>query len=393
MRTLVSLIAVFIFIQPAIADIDVNLGRGPITIQEPAGYDPLVPAPVIILLHGFGNTGPGVESYMQFEKHQDEYGFLYATPNGTLFGGNRFWDATDACCNFTPSPVDDSGYLSDLLDSIEAHFNVDRNRIYFTGHSNGGFMSYRMACDHSDRVAAIASFAGATWDDPLDCSAAEPVSVLQIHGTSDGTILYNGGNLVGTPYPGAVESVEQWAAFNGCSVTPETLAITINITIETAGPETIVIQYQSDCDQGRVSELWSIPGAGHSPLLAGTYSRKVIDWLYAHPKPEAVGVASATGRPANASTSFGIASTMPNPFRSATEVLYRPGAGANSALAVYDVRGRLVRALQSSVVQSGSARAFWDGRDNAGRKAPAGIYFVNLTGGGESSTRKVILAR
>ncbi len=391
MRTSGLLIAVLISCQPAIADIDVNLGRGPITIQEPAGYDPLVPAPVIILLHGFGNTGAGIESYMQFEKHQDEYGFLYATPNGTLAGGNRFWEGTDACCNFTASPVDDSGYLSDLLDSIEAHFNVDQNRIYFTGHSNGGFMSHRMACDHSDRIAAIASFAGATWEDPLDCSPAEPVSVLQIHGTSDATILYTGGVLNGAMYPGAVESVEQWATFNGCTVTPETSATTINITIETAGPETIVIQYQSDCDQNRVTELWSIPEAGHSPLLSGTYSRKVIDWLYAHPKPEAVSVAG--GQPAAASSpSFGIASTSPNPFRSTTEILFRAGAIGTHALSIYDVRGRLVRALTPSTT-SGSGRAVWDGRDNAGRKAAAGIYFVNLTNGSATSTRKVILAR
>lgn len=390
MRAFGILFALILVALPATADIDVNLGRGPVTIQEPAGYNPLIPAPVIILLHGFGNTGPGIESYMQFEKHQDEYGFLYATPNGTVGGGGRFWDATDACCNFTASPVDDSGYLSDLLDSIEAHFNVDQNRIYFTGHSNGGFMSYRMACDHADRVAAVAGLAGATWDDPIDCSPTEPVSVLQIHGTADGTISYTGGPLNGAMYPGAVESVEQWATFNGCTVTPETSATTINITIETPGPETIVIQYQSACDQGRVAELWSVPGAGHSPLLSGTYSRKVIDWLYAHPKPQAVSVAG--GRPAAAPSSFGIAATMPNPFRSTTEILFRPGAGGSSELAVYDVRGRLVRALVPST-SSGSGRAVWDGRNSAGRKAPAGIYFVNLTSGTETNTRKVILAR
>ena len=100
----------------------------------------------------------------------DQEGFLYLHPDGTTDClGDPFWNATDACCNFCGSSVDDVAFLSAVLDAIEAQFTVDPRRIFLIGHSNGGFMSYRMACEHADRVAAIASLAGATWFDPLDC--------------------------------------------------------------------------------------------------------------------------------------------------------------------------------------------------------------------------------
>ena len=82
--------------------------------------------------------------------------------------------------------------------------------------TNGGFMSHRMACDHAGRVASIASLAGATWYDPANCAPAAPVHALQIHGTQDGTIQYNGGTLFGNAYPGAQDSVESWVGYAGC---------------------------------------------------------------------------------------------------------------------------------------------------------------------------------
>ena len=111
---------------------------------------------------------------------------LYATPNGTQdLLALRFWNATDACCDFFGSGVDDSTYLANLVAAIDSAVGVDPRRRFFVGHSNGGFMSYRMACDHADEVAAVVSIAGATFDDTADCAPVRPVSTLQIHGTSD----------------------------------------------------------------------------------------------------------------------------------------------------------------------------------------------------------------
>lgn len=283
MRLLLGLLLLAV---PAVAgEITVDAGRGPITVHVPDSYQDGTHTPLVLLLHGYGASGAAQEAYMDFLGVHEEYGFLYAFPDGTTdFAGNRFWNATDACCDFGNTNVDDSGYLSDLIDAIEAQVTVDPRRVYLIGHSNGGFMSYRMACDHSDRIAAVASLAGVTWKDPVDCAATAPVHVLQIHGTSDDTILYDGGSIGGNAYPGAVETVEQWAAHAGCDLNP-TSGDPINLDKSIPGKETTVLRYEASCAEGGSGELWTIQNGEHVPSLSKPFTTHVIEWLYAHPKP------------------------------------------------------------------------------------------------------------
>ena len=264
----------------------IDLGRGPVWIHEPSGYDPDSAWPLVLLLHGYGSSGAEVESYVQFEPLIDEYGFFYLHPDGTVDTlGFPFWNATDSCCDFFGSGVDDSGYLLALVDEMKNLYNIDDRRVYFIGHSNGGFMSYRMACDHPETIAAIASLAGATFDDPADCTPAAPVHVLQIHGTADSVILYGGGQIFGVPYPGAVETVETWATYDGCELIGETLS-PLDLDASIPGDETVVTQYATECEPGGSAELWAIVGGSHSPVLSENFSTLVIEFLLSHPKPD-----------------------------------------------------------------------------------------------------------
>lgn len=266
-------------------DVPLTVQGRSFSVHVPPSYDATQPAPVVVLLHGYTGTGAWAEDYMQFEPLSDQEGFLYLHPDGTLDCLNppsRFWNATNACCNFCWLSVDDVGFLSAVLDELEEQFSVDPDRIYFVGHSNGGFMSYRMACDVSDRIAAIVSLAGATWVDPQACNPAQPVHVLQIHGTNDDTVLYEGGNLVFAAYPGAAESVEMWAGFNGCALTADTSAPMRDLEGAIGGAETSVTRYASECEKGGSAELWTIAGGGHNPVLSATFSRQVVDYLLAH---------------------------------------------------------------------------------------------------------------
>jgi polyhydroxybutyrate depolymerase len=239
-----------------------------------------------MLLHGYGASGIGQETYMQFAALADEFGFLYLYPDGTQNPVSaRFWNATDACCNFYGSGVDDSAYLRAVLDEVQTLFAVDPRRVFLIGHSNGGFMSYRMACDHADLIAAIASLAGATHADPGDCTPSEPVTTLQIHGTQDATIAYGGGLLVGDPYPGAVATTETWAGYNGCSLVGDTSPPNLDLEATLAGDETSVTRYATSCSAAASSELWTIEDGGHIPTLSATFNREVIEFLFAHPKP------------------------------------------------------------------------------------------------------------
>lgn len=271
---------------------DVTVGGArPVTVHVPPSYDPAVPIPVVILLHGFGGDGNNQESYWGVRPLSDAWGFLYAHPDGTTNPeGSRFWNATDVCCNVSGARPDDSSYLRSILDEIEAQFNVDRDRVCFGGLSNGGFMSYRMACDHADQVTAIASQAGATFDDPAACVPNMPVHVLQIHGSADDTILYAGGPLASGKYPGAVGSVERWAAYDGCSIPGQASGEALDLTSDVAGAETTITSYTGDCRPGGSVELWTMRGAGHVPNLVRTrpptseLGFHVVEWLLSHPR-------------------------------------------------------------------------------------------------------------
>ena len=249
----------------------------------PSSYSSNTPAPLVVLLHGYGSSGKQQESYMNFTAVAEQRGFILAYPDGTVdLTGKQFWNATEVCCNFF-SNVDDAAYLISMLNDMESKYSIDHKRIYFVGHSNGGFMSYRMACKHSDRIAAIASLAGATFFNSSDCAAKDSVSVLQVHGTSDTTILYNGGSILGRQYPSATASATQWATFDRCSnnAVPRTDKLDLVTTI--AGSETSITSW-NNCRNGTEVELWTVDQGAHVPALNTTFASKIYDFFASHPK-------------------------------------------------------------------------------------------------------------
>ena len=286
-------------------DFTVDLGRGPVTVHVPDVYRSGTPAPLIILLHGYSGTGAWQEFYMGFRPHQEEYGFIYTYPDGlTDSSGYQYWNGTDACCDFGNSGVDDAAYLKELVTAIRQQVDIDPRRIHFVGHSNGAFMAYRMACEHADWVASVAGLAGATFKDRAMCTPGEPVHVLQIHGTNDSTINYSGGWIYGVPYPGALECVLKWAAYDGCDPVPDNSSPNINLDASIPGKETAVSRYESSCWPTGAAELWTIQGGSHVPSLTSQFPTKVIKWLYRHPKPGVTAtrycspaVSNSTGQP------------------------------------------------------------------------------------------------
>lgn len=264
-------------------------GDRPVKMRISSKYDPAVPAPLLILLHGYGASGLVQEDlYFKLAAVADERGYIYGVPDGTFDKSdppNRFWNATDACCNFYGSDVDDSAYLAGVVEQIQGQYNIDPKRIYFVGHSNGGFMSYRMACDHADKIAAIVSLAGVTFDDDSKCNPSEPVAVAHIHGDMDETIAYAGGQFSPTlVYPGAVETTQLWAAHDGCDATT-TEGAPKDLDTGLAGAETSIQIYDSSCAPGGHVELWTIAGGKHVPKVTQDFRTSIFDFLDAHPKP------------------------------------------------------------------------------------------------------------
>jgi polyhydroxybutyrate depolymerase len=262
----------------------------PFDVFTPSSYSADTPMPLVVLLHGFGASGAIQEAYFQVQPLAEERGFLYVHPDGTVNQvGDQYWNATDACCGFG-STVDDSAYLLSIIDAVSAEYTVDPKRVFVFGHSNGGFMSYRMACDHADRIAAIASLAGETFLDPADCSPSEPVSVLQVQGTADGTISYEGGStpVINKAYPGARQTVSTWSQYDGCNPTATVDENGLDIEQSIEGQETEAETFDG-CPAGIDVSLWTIDGGAHIPSInttTGHYplTKGIIDFLLSHPK-------------------------------------------------------------------------------------------------------------
>lgn len=257
----------------------------PYDVVVPSSYSPTRPAPLIIFLHGYGADGPSVSGTLGLDSLAQQRGFLLVRPDGTTDAiGNRFWNATDACCDFANSSVDDEGYLMSIVDKVSTDYSVDQKRIYFVGHSNGGFMSYRMACNRSNRIAAVAVLAGAMVNDVSKCSPANAVSVLHVHGTSDDTIAYGGGNLLGNLYPGAETSAGRWVQSNQCTGAPVTSPSILDSVTDLAGNDTTVVTWSS-CNDNAGVVLWKILGGVHTPMITPEFSSRIVDFFLAHPKP------------------------------------------------------------------------------------------------------------
>jgi polyhydroxybutyrate depolymerase len=257
----------------------------PYKLKVPAGYDGQAPVPLVVLLHGYTANGTTQANYFGLLALADKEKFLLAYPDGTRDRlGNRFWNATDACCDFFHSGVDDVAYLDAVIDDIAARYPVDPASVFVVGHSNGAFMAHRYACDRAARVAAIVTLAGMQWKDQAHCQAGSPVSVLHVHGRNDETIKYDGGYTPAAAYPGAVETVGDWAAHDGCSGELATTGRKRDLDRTVAGDETGEQAY-SGCPAGVGIALWTIEGGGHVPAFTDDWAGAIWAFMATHRKP------------------------------------------------------------------------------------------------------------
>ncbi len=207
-------------------------------------------APLVVMLHGGYGDGAQAERAYHWDAEADTGHFLVAYPDGV----DRAWNAGSCCGRPQRANIDDVGFLTAMVSSVEQQLPIDTTRVYVTGMSNGAMMALRLGCQ-TNLFAAIAPVAGTLL---TDCSQAQPTSVLQIHGTADDRVPYNGGpgkalSATGAPNVDgpSVESVNAtWRAINGCPAPTST----------TNGDVTTQI---ADCPDGRTVELITIAGAGH----------------------------------------------------------------------------------------------------------------------------------
>jgi polyhydroxybutyrate depolymerase len=230
-------------------------------LHVPANYEGTQPVPLVLALHGRLGKGSGEEELAHLDKVSDEHGFLVAYPDGL----DRSWADGRGGTPSDKNGVDDVKFLSALIDKIEQDSKVDAARVYVTGMSNGGFMSGRLACELSDRVAAVA-IVGASLSSNVaaSCHPAKPVSVLIIQGTEDPLVPIQGGALGHNGAGGQVLShdatVKKFAELDRCGLEPAKK----HIADDAGDGTTVDVQLYSRCAGGNEVRSYVVNGGGHT---------------------------------------------------------------------------------------------------------------------------------
>ena len=251
---LFALISILSFSQEAIQGtmIHDNLEREYI-LYIPNSYTGNESVPLVLNLHGYTSNAGEQMIYSNLVEVADTANFLLVHPMGTTNEFNEpFWNSWEI------AEVDDIGFLSSLIDYLATEYNIDLNRVYSTGMSNGGYMSYTLACRLSEKIAAIASVTGSMYvNQPLLCNPEHPIPVMQIHGTMDLTV----------PYIGSLNSesiddaISYWVSFNQCSPNSSFSTLPDINTTDLCYAEHYVY---SNGNNGSSVELYKIVNGGHT---------------------------------------------------------------------------------------------------------------------------------
>lgn len=233
------------------------------------------PAALVVMLHGGFGTGEQAESSYGWDGEADTGHFLVVYPDGL----NRAWNTGGGCCGQPAKDnVDDVGFLTAMVATIERELPIDSHRVYATGISNGGIMAYTLAC----RTTLFAAIGPDSATQLGPCEHPTPLSVIHIHGTADTRIPYNGGEGEGVAHingPAVPALNATWRAIDKCRQPAVTTAG--SVTTSTAA-----------CPGGRTIELITIAGAGHQ--WPGSAAKPLIQKLLGADPPSTALNATAT---------------------------------------------------------------------------------------------------
>lgn len=253
-------------------------------LYVPKNYDAAKPTPLIISLHG-GSMWPAAQRNVDgWDRVADANGFILVYPSGVSGRGPRAWSA-----GHEPGLTRDVRFISDLIDTLRASYNIDPARIYANGLSNGGGMAFALSCKLSNRIAAIGVVATAIFLPWNRCTDERPVPVIVFQGTADRAIPYNGGTSWVAPdgFPNIPEWTARWAARNRCEPTASEWRL---------APDIVKVEYPN-CAERSAVVLFRVEGGGHTwpgakPMaewFAGTTTQSVdaseLMWVFFRTHP------------------------------------------------------------------------------------------------------------
>jgi len=256
------------------------LAARPFEVITPDDYDGGTPLPLLMALHGYGSTGATLDSDFDLTRLAQRRGFLLVLPDGTI-DGHGFHAWRPLAVAKTPF---DREYLRAVLQSIKANYAVDPARVFVFGYSQGGHMAHRMGCDSADLVAAFASLAGQVPTDPAVCQPARALAALQVHGTADEAIAYDGDTTppIDPHIPSAHQTIAVWGRNNGCGALVPTVR-TLDLSLQVDGDETTVEAFDG-CPAGIDVELWTMHDVRHWPSPTPNFMALLYGFLATHPR-------------------------------------------------------------------------------------------------------------
>ncbi|MCU0481728.1 MAG: polyhydroxybutyrate depolymerase [Anaerolineae bacterium] len=215
----------------------------------PASYDTQTPVPLVFAIHGFAQGALGLAGYSGWEAVAEENGFILVYPQGS--GVIARWET--GLFAGLEGEIDDVRFFSDMIDTISQSLCIDSTRVYANGLSNGGGMSYRLACQLSDRITAIGGVAGA-YTEFGGCEPNRSIPFILFHGTADSIVPYEGGDSAMFNFPSIESFTLTWAERNECD---------LNAQSETIADDVTRLAY-TDCSGGADVILYTVLGGGHT---------------------------------------------------------------------------------------------------------------------------------
>ena len=238
-------------------------------LNVPAKYTKNTPSPLLIAFHGLGGTAPDFREQSQLDLFTNETNVISVFPSGfrSPAGTENSWNAGNCCGLSSILQIDDVKLISTIIESIKQKYSIDARNIWAMGFSNGGMMSYRLACELSDQFTAIGVGAGALMTN--SCSPPKPVSVIHIHGGSDYKVPVTGGG----PYLATdstklfqlVNSANQCSAMNYVESSDSTKS-----------------QISGSCFDGTEAKLVNYFDQEHNWSILWT--KEMLRFFYAHPR-------------------------------------------------------------------------------------------------------------
>jgi polyhydroxybutyrate depolymerase len=222
-------------------------------LYVPPSLGPKQQSPLVVVLTGCPGTGDEMADLTHADDIATAGGFVVVYPDpvpdasGDPTNLEGCWNAGTCCGDAQTKGVDDVEFISSLLDLLITNAPVDKARVFVAGLSAGGMMAYRLACQLSNRFVAIASVSGAQVI--KTCSPARPISILEIHGTDDSRLPYEGDQY----FPSTMSTIQRWVALGGCATTPTK---TVNGITSTSS--------WSQCRAGTVVRFDTVNGGHHS---------------------------------------------------------------------------------------------------------------------------------